>query len=101
LPSGIACLDFEVADEGFSLVIQNAMPYGMENVVITLVEDNIRCGKASVNPLKEGELINFFIPCDLVRAPQDYKFKGDIVITYTNPITGYNHTKTGELIAKI
>ena len=102
LPSGMACLDFQTTDEGFNLAIQNTMPCDMENVVLTINEiNNIHtyCSESSVSLLKEGEIINFFIPCEFNN--KNYKFKGEIIITYTNPITGFNHTKTGELIARI
>ena len=101
LPSGMACLDFQIYPEGIELTIQNYGNFDMENVSIELIEDNIKCQKITLNKtLRDKQLEIIMIPCEFNNADY-YKYKGNIVIEYINAVNGRMYIKIGELIAKI
>ena len=97
LPSGIACLDFKYsAETNFSLIIQNAGGFDMQDAVLTVNGTGCNAVSNYAN-LTDGTKATFVINC----APTSGKFKGTMLFDYNNTQTGLSHTKTGELIAKI
>src|SRR3989339_1555443 len=84
LPSGIACLDFKYAsDTNFSLIIQNAGGFDMQDVRVTV--NGTGCNQISTySNLTDGSKGTFLINC----APASGKFKGTLTFDYNNTQTG-------------
>ena len=99
LPSGMACLDFAYTGTAFELVIQNSGGFDMSNVVVTVngTDCNAVGTPAGDNVLTDGEQDIYTVTC----TPAAGKFKGTVTVDYTNMQTSLDHTKVGELIAKV
>jgi hypothetical protein len=98
LPSGVACLDFTyAAGTGISMSIQNSGGFDMTGVSVTVNGTNCNGIDSSHPTMADGEKQTFVVSC----TPNSGKFKGAIIMDYTNSQTGMAHTKQGELILKI
>lgn len=97
LPAGMACIDFAYSNGEFTLVLQNSGGFDMTGVTVDV--DGVGCVETATGntTLTDGQQENYVVNC----TPSSGKFKGDIVVAYTNLQTGLEHTKVGELIAKI
>ena len=98
LPSGMACLDFTVADTGVvQVAMQNSVGFEMRNAQATLVTGN--CSSQMVN-LTNGAKVTFaFSGCTVGQAGS--KVNDELQIAYTNADSGLSHIASGSLIAKV
>jgi hypothetical protein len=97
LPAGIACLDFRYSGTAVEMSIQNGAGYDMAGVSVTVNGTGCNAVGTGSATLTNGQTEMYAITC----APAKGKFKGDVVIGYTNQQTGMLHSKQGEIIVKI
>jgi len=113
LPSGVACLDFSATGASITLSIQNSGGFDMQNVVVNLTNgvNAIPCTVVlpGTNTVPDGTknsytcLASAAVPAFTNPANQfpPGKFKATIGMYYKNAQTLMDHSKQGELIAKI
>ncbi len=100
LPAGMACLDFTASTTSVVTVIQNSGGFDMTNVVVTVTPQGasaVTCAPVGDNQLTDGEQDTFTCTSTFAEG----KMKAELNVAYTNKQTSLNHTKTGELIAKV
>jgi hypothetical protein len=102
LPSGMACLDFNVASSGaVQVAIQNSLGFEMTSATATLSTSAGNCtlSGGAVN-LTNGEQTTLaFSGCAVGQSGS--KFNAVLDISYTNADTGLTHTASGTLVAKV
>ena len=101
LPSGIACIDFEVRDiigpgsGEVYVVIRNGIGYDISTV--SIAASDCTAG-TSVNLIRNGQ--RAYITANACTLASDKKYSGDINITYTNADTGLVHKISGKLTTR-
>lgn len=95
--SGVFCIDAIVDTSGVRMALQNGMAIDLENVEVFVPE--CAAGAATGPPsLTSGEQEEYTVACVI---PTGLTFKSKIIFNYTNPDSGFNHTKIGQLIYKV
>ena len=93
--SGIYCIDGIADTTGVKVAIQNGMAIDLENVEVSIPE----CGTAAgAGLLSSGEQGNYEASCTLTAGTV---FKGRILFNYTNPDSGFDHTKIGQIVYRV
>jgi hypothetical protein len=89
--SGIYCLDSKVNTTGAIIIVQNGVPFNMENITINIKECSMASGPSILLP---GESGNYTANCVLYKGTV---FKSAINLNFTNPDSGLTHSKIGRL----
>jgi hypothetical protein len=94
--TGIYCIDHIARSDGVALMIQNGMAVDIENVEVYVPDcDDIAAnGPGSLSSGEQGE---YTLDCTLPSAI----FKSTIIFNYTNPDSGFNHTKIGRMTYRV
>ena len=103
-PSGIACLDFTTNTSHVELRVQNSAGFDMTNMVMTLTYetstgDVVETCTTSGTEMNNGQTATW--SCPSTTTYPTGKMKAVITMSYTNAQTTMEHTRAGELIAKI
>lgn len=99
LPSGMACLDFTVADTGtVQVAMQNSLGFEMRNTQATLGLP-ANCTSQAVNLTNGDQIVFLFNGCSVGQSGS--KLNVDLNVGYTNADTGLVHTASGTLVAKV
>ncbi|MFW5747075.1 MAG: hypothetical protein ACOCWQ_06015 [Nanoarchaeota archaeon] len=93
--TGIYCVDGIAKSTGVSVAVQNGMPIDLENVVVVINECGTATGSGNI---LSGETQTYDANCALSSGTA---FKSPIVVNYTNPDSGFNHTKIGTIVYKV
>jgi hypothetical protein len=97
-------LDFTAGASSTTLVIQNSAGFDMQNVEVYVVSTSgdMNCTDGDLDgTLTDGEQDMFYcLPPGGATLPSG-KYKGALMINYTNAQTSLNHSKAGEVIMKI
>ena len=99
LAGGVVCLDHTFdATNGFRLQIQNAAGFDMTAVAVELIGTGCTAvSSAGPTTLADGVQATYhFATCGAATG----KYKGDVVVNYTNSVTNLPHTKKGTLVAR-
>lgn len=89
--SGIYCIDSLATTDGVQLDLQNGFAIDLENISV-YVED---CGPATgASSLLSTEDAVYDASCVLVTG----SFKANVFVNYTNPDSGFTHTKIGKIV---
>jgi hypothetical protein len=96
--SGIYCIDAIAETTGVKMTIQNGMTIDMEDVEVYLEECNP--GTAATGPavLDSGDQSNYELNCAI---DSGVIFKSNIIFNYTNPDSGYAHSKLGRVVYRV
>lgn len=98
LPSGIACLDSKLTATGATIVIQNSLGFGMQNVTMSLSGTGCTATSAVTATINNGDQATFTISCTPTSGA---KYKGVLTASYINADTSLSHSLAGELIKKV
>jgi hypothetical protein len=106
MPSGLACLDFQVVSGQLTLIVQNSFGFDINNVAVTL-SNGTGCAQ-STNMTGAGSLTNgakatytLGLNASTACQPSSGKFRVNVNMNYVNQDTNLAHTKTGELIVQV
>jgi hypothetical protein len=98
MPSGVACLDHRYTGSAIQMVIQNSAGFDMTGVTVSVNGTGCVGTDSTSGPtLTNGQKATYSITC----SPTAGKFKGDVILAYTNQATSMPHSDVGEIIEKI
>ena len=104
LPVGIICVDHSIGPTGVTIVLKNALPSTITNVVVRIQsrESGITCTQSQSDPqlpinIKNDQTWSFFIPCEGLQ--NKHRFRGSVIVSYTLEGSVLSHTDEGSIAA--
>jgi hypothetical protein len=95
--SNIYCVDGMADSASVSVAVQNGMAIDLQNVEVFIPECAAQ-NATGPSVLASGEQGSYTVTC---AATVPSIFQSSIIFNYTNPDSGFNHTKVGKIIYKV
>lgn len=102
MPAGIVCVDHSIGPLGVTIVLKNALPSTITNVVVSIQsrESGVTCTQSQSDPqhpinIQNDKTHSFFIPCQ--GLPNKHRFKGSVIVSYTLEGSVLSHTDEGSI----